>query len=143
MCGWQLGDMHDCCLELSVNSIDSEQWSQFTYEEDILWWDHMLTVLSWPHVAVHTYRVWEATANNTVTVLCTGLYNSLNKIVVLGTSYQCEVASTCNLPIKSMNKHVNPSLYYCFFVLYDLPLPYSSICLQSISVLWRQTCNLI
>ena len=128
--------MHDFYLELSVNSIDSAQWSQFTCEDEILWWDHMLTVFSRSHVAMHTYRVWQTTANNTVTVLCTDLYNSLNKTLVLGTSYQREVASTFNLPIKCMNTHMNPSLYYCFFVLCDLPFPYSTTCLHSVSVLW-------
>lgn len=140
---WQLADTHDFYLELSVNSIDSEHWSQFTCEDEILWWDHMLTVFSRPHVAMHTYRVWQATANNTVTDLCTDLYNSLNKILVLGTSYQCEVASTCNLPIKCMNKDMTPSLYYHFFVLYGLPFSSSTICLHSVSILWWWTCNLI
>ena len=84
--GWQLGDMHDFYLELSVNSIDSEHWSQFTCEDEILRWDHMLTVFSRPHVALHTYRVWQATANNTVIVLCTDLYLSVRNFIPVWSS---------------------------------------------------------
>lgn len=100
----------------SVNSIDSEHWSQFTCEEKIPWQDHMLTVCRSLMLLCTPTGCERQLQTIQLTVLCTGLYNSSKKILLLGTSYQCEVASTSTLPITSINKHMNPSLYYCFFV---------------------------